>query len=57
MGIKLHQYTRRTIETRASLNKNKKCDIKFNIAILYSDDAVAGFSGVFWVLPNIKTVD
>jgi thioesterase domain-containing protein len=129
MGIKLHQYTGRTLETRASLNKNinlhgtmfagsvfslatltgwgmiflqlkekglhgeivlgdgnihyhkpitmqpralcnieslsgkfeplgknKKCHIKLNVAILDGDDAVAEFSGVFWVLPNIKTV-
>ncbi len=39
------------------LNKNKKCHIKLNVAILDGDDAVAEFSGVFWVLPNLKTVD
>lgn len=127
MGIKLHQYTGRTLETRASLNKNinlhgtmfagsifslatltgwgmiflqlkekgldgeivlgdgnihyhkpitmqpralcniesingkfelleknKKCQIKLNVAILDGDNAVAEFSGVFWVLPNSK---
>jgi thioesterase domain-containing protein len=125
MGIKLHQYTGRTLETRASLNKNinlhgtmfagsifslatltgwgmiylqlkekglegeivlgdgnihyhkpitmqpralcnieslngkfelldknKKCNIKLNVAILDGDNAVAEFSGVFWVLPK-----
>jgi thioesterase domain-containing protein len=125
MGIKLHQYTGRTLETRASLNKNinlhgtmfagsifslatltgwgmiflqlkekgldgeivlgdgnihyhkpitmqpravcniesltgkfellaknKKCNIKLSVAILDGDNAVAEFSGVFWVLPN-----
>ncbi|WP_299080199.1 bifunctional GNAT family N-acetyltransferase/hotdog fold thioesterase [uncultured Paraglaciecola sp.] len=124
MGIKLHQYTGRTFETRASLNKNinlhgtmfagsifslatltgwgmiflqlkekglngeivlgdgnihyhkpitmqpralcniesltgkleplsnnKKCKINLNVAILDGDNAVAEFSGVFWVLP------
>jgi thioesterase domain-containing protein len=129
MGIKLHQYTGRTLETRASLNKNinlhgsmfdgsifslatltgwgmiylqlkvkglegeivlndgnihyhkpitmqpralcnieslsgkfepldknKKCQIKLNVAILDGDNAVAEFSGVFWVLPNSETV-
>jgi thioesterase domain-containing protein len=35
-----------------SLNKNKKCQIKLNVAILDGDTAVAEFSGVFWVLPN-----
>ncbi|WP_293755906.1 bifunctional GNAT family N-acetyltransferase/hotdog fold thioesterase [uncultured Paraglaciecola sp.] len=127
MGIKLHQYTGRTLETRASLNKNinlhgtmfagsifslatltgwgmiflqlkekgldgeivlgdgnihyhkpitmqpralcnieslngnfdllakdKKCNIKLNVAILDGDNPVAEFSGVFWVIPNIK---
>ena len=127
MGIKLHQYTGRTLETRASLNKNinlhgtmfagsifslatltgwgmiflqlkekgldgeivlgdgnihyhkpitmqpralcnieslngklellgkeKKCSIKLNVAILDGDNAVAEFSGVFWVIPNTK---
>jgi thioesterase domain-containing protein len=130
MGIKLHQYTGRTLETRASLNKNinlhgtmfagsifslatltgwgmiflqlkekgldgeivlgdgnihyhkpitmqpralcnieslsgkfelldknKKCNIKLNVAILDGDNAVAEFSGVFWVLPNITTLN
>jgi len=130
MGIKLHQYTGRTLETRASLNKNinlhgtmfagsifslatltgwgmiylqlkekglegeivlgdgnihyhkpitmqpralcnieslngkfelldknKKCNIKLNVAILDGDNAVAEFSGVFWVLPKITTAD
>ncbi len=130
MGIKLHQYTGRTLETRASLNKNinlhgtmfagsifslatltgwgmiylqlkekgldgeivlgdgnihyhkpitmqpralcnieslsgkfepldknKKCHIKLNVAILDGDNAVAEFSGVFWVLPNSENVD
>lgn len=125
MGIKLYQYTGRTLETRASLNKNinlhgtmfagsifslatltgwgmiflqlkekgldgeivlgdgnihyhkpitmqpralcnieslsgkfnlltkgKKCHIKLNVAILDGDNAVAEFSGVFWVLPK-----
>ena len=129
MGIKLHQYTGRTLETRASLNKNinlhgtmfagsifslatltgwgmiylqlkekglegeivlgdgnihyhkpitmqpralcnieslsgkfetlsknKKCQIKLNVAILDGDNAVAEFSGVFWVLPNNEVV-
>ena len=127
MGIKLHQYTGRTLETRASLNKNinlhgtmfagsifslatltgwgmiflqlkekglegeivlgdgnihyhkpitmqpralcnieslsgkfeslsnnKKCQIKLTVSILDSDNAVAEFSGVFWVLPKTK---
>ncbi|WP_158972230.1 bifunctional GNAT family N-acetyltransferase/hotdog fold thioesterase [Paraglaciecola sp. L3A3] len=126
MGIKLHQYTGRTLETRASLNKNinlhgtmfagsifslatltgwgmiflqlkekglkgeivlgdgnihyhkpitrqpkalcnieslngkfepltknKKCSFKLNVAILDDDTAVAEFSGVFWVLPEV----
>lgn len=130
MGIKLHQYTGRTLETRASLNKNinlhgtmfagsifslatltgwgmiflqlkekglegeivlgdgnihyhkpitmqpralcnieslngkfdllsknKKCNIKLSVAILDGDNAVAEFSGVFWVIPNSKSVD
>jgi len=130
MGIKLHQYTGRTLETRASLNKNinlhgtmfagsifslatltgwgmiylqlkekglegeivlgdgnihyhkpitmqpralcnieslngkfelldknKKCNIKLNVAILDGDNAVAEFSGVFWVLPKVTTAD
>ena len=125
MGIKLHQYTGRTLETRASLNKNinlhgtmfagsifslatltgwgmiflqlkekglqgeivlgdgnihyhkpitmqpralchieslngkfetletgKKCQIKLTVAILDGDNAVAEFSGVFWILPS-----
>ena len=129
MGIKLHQYSGRTLETRASLNKNinlhgtmfagsifslatltgwgmiflqlkekgldgeivlgdgnihyhkpitmqpralchieslsgkftplaknKKCNIKLNVDILDGDNAVAEFSGVFWVLPNSETV-
>ena len=128
MGIKLHQYTGRTLETRASLNKNinlhgtmfagsifslatltgwgmiflqlkekgldgeivlgdgnihyhkpitmqpkalcnieslsgkfepltknKKCQIKLNVAILDENNAVAEFSGVFWVLPKKET--
>ncbi|WP_339723481.1 bifunctional GNAT family N-acetyltransferase/hotdog fold thioesterase [uncultured Paraglaciecola sp.] len=128
MGIKLHQYTGRTLETRASLNKNinlhgtmfagsifslatltgwgmiflqlkekglegeivlgdgnihyhkpitmqpralcnieslsgkfeplvknKKCQIKLNVAILDGDNAVAEFSGVFWVLPTVES--
>jgi len=127
MGIKLHQYTGRTLETRASLNKNinlhgtmfagsifslatltgwgmiflqlkekgldgeivlgdgnihyhkpitmqpkafcnieslsgkfellaknKKCQIKLNVAILDENNAVAEFSGVFWVLPKTE---
>lgn len=125
MGIKLHQYTGRTLETKASLNKNinlhgtmfagsifslatltgwgmiflqlkekgldgeivlgdgnihyhkpitmqpralcnieslngkfelldkhKKCSIKLSVAILDGDNAVAEFSGVFWILPS-----
>jgi thioesterase domain-containing protein len=39
------------------LNKNKKCHIKLNVAILDGDNAVAEFSGVFWVLPNSENVD
>jgi thioesterase domain-containing protein len=35
-----------------SLAKNKKCQIKLNVSILDSDNAVAEFSGVFWVLPT-----
>jgi len=37
------------------LNKNKKCNIKLNVAILDGDNAVAEFSGVFWVLPKTET--
>ncbi|MEP1448114.1 MAG: bifunctional GNAT family N-acetyltransferase/hotdog fold thioesterase [Paraglaciecola sp.] len=33
------------------LSKNKKCQIKLSVAILDGDNAVAEFSGVFWVLP------
>jgi thioesterase domain-containing protein len=36
------------------LNKNKKCNIKLKVAILDGDNAVAEFSGVFWVLPRPK---
>ncbi|MGS2721413.1 bifunctional GNAT family N-acetyltransferase/hotdog fold thioesterase [Paraglaciecola aestuariivivens] len=127
MGIKLYQYTGRTLETRASLNKNinlhgtmfagsifslatltgwgmiflqlkqkgldgeivlgdgnihyhkpitmqpralcniesvnakfeilekgKKCQVKLNVAILDEDNAVAEFSGIYWVLPSRK---
>ncbi|MFT5839665.1 MAG: thioesterase domain-containing protein [Flavobacteriales bacterium] len=39
------------------LNKNKKCNIKLSVAILDGDNAVADFSGVFWVLPNITAFD
>jgi thioesterase domain-containing protein len=39
-----------------SLDKNKKCQIKLNVAILDGDNAVAEFSGVFWILPNSETV-
>jgi thioesterase domain-containing protein len=39
------------------LDKNKKCNIKLNVAILDGDNAVAEFSGVFWVLPNITTLN
>jgi thioesterase domain-containing protein len=39
------------------LSKNKKCQIKLNVAILDGDHAVAEFSGVFWVLPNSETED
>lgn len=34
------------------LLKNKKCQLKLNVAILDGDTAVAEFSGVFWVLPK-----
>jgi thioesterase domain-containing protein len=37
------------------LNKNKKCNIKLSVAILDGDNAVAEFSGVFWVLPDNKS--
>ncbi|MFT4937189.1 MAG: thioesterase domain-containing protein [Paraglaciecola sp.] len=33
------------------LKRNKKCCIKLKVAILNGDDAVAEFSGVYWVLP------
>ena len=39
------------------LDKNKKCKIKLNVAILDGDNAVAEFSGIFWILPNIETHD
>jgi thioesterase domain-containing protein len=35
-------------------NKNKKCSIKLKVAILDGNNAVAEFSGVFWVLPKPK---
>jgi thioesterase domain-containing protein len=38
-----------------SLAKNKKCQIKLNVSILDGDNAVAEFSGVFWVLPTKET--
>ena len=37
------------------LNKNKKCHIKLRVTILDGDDAVAEFSGVYWVLPPKKS--
>jgi thioesterase domain-containing protein len=37
------------------LAKNKKCQIKLNVSILDGDNAVAEFSGVFWVLPTKET--
>ena len=33
------------------LKKNKKCCIKLQVSILDGDNAVAEFSGVYWVLP------
>lgn len=33
------------------LKKNKKCCIKLSVSILDGDNAVAEFSGVFWILP------
>ncbi len=36
------------------LSRNKKCSIKLKVAILNGDDAVAEFSGVYWVLPLEK---
>jgi thioesterase domain-containing protein len=33
------------------LKKNKKCHIKLQVAILDGDNAVAEFSGVYWILP------
>jgi hypothetical protein len=39
------------------LSKDKKCNIKLSVAILDGDNAVAEFSGVFWVIPNSKSVD
>jgi thioesterase domain-containing protein len=37
------------------LNKDKKCNIKLNVSILDGDNAVAEFSGLFWILPPINT--
>jgi thioesterase domain-containing protein len=37
------------------LSKNKKCQIKLNVAILDGDNAVAEFSGVFEVLPSSQS--
>ena len=36
------------------LKRNKKCSIKLKVAILNGDEAVAEFSGVYWVLPPVK---
>lgn len=36
------------------LNRGKKCSIKLKVAILNGDEAVAEFSGVYWVLPPEK---
>ena len=37
-----------------SLKRDKKCCIKLKVAILNGDEAVAEFSGVYWVLPTEK---
>lgn len=36
------------------LKKNKKCHIKLQVAILDGDNAVAEFSGIYWILPPEK---